>query len=1673
MYRRTLFMLRLLFCSTFVCISDYANAQSTSLQEATNVALRFIKDHEVRHSTQVRAKGRISTAAPELAFSSTSPKENSLYIFNYDSISNGFVIVGNHEKSYEVIGYSDNNRFEYINAPNALKWWLQEFKRNGVSMLSTVSSSKPSISPLLSTKWSQYEPFNSCIPTLGSQYSSFVTGCTATAIAQIMKYWEYPAHGIGGNQYTINYGVKNLTFSANYENTYYDWNNMLDDYTLVDYNNRQAKAVGELMYHVGVAQKTLYGNMSRADDREGAKALIEKFTYDKSITKASREFYTDVQWEDLIYSELKNGRPVLYGGTQVVGDDVIGHDFVCHGYDANTNLYAINWGWGGMYDGYFALTGSFALDPSSVSMLPSQNKEKVNDANEEVSYSIDYSYNNYDCNKKPNLSFELEDNTEKSGIAKRVYGVVADGMSSITIRTKNVPSEKCQYTCHWELNENIGKLSNENSWDVVYTAPEDYPPKDDNGAYRVKAKVTYTNGEVTYSDEVDINIYRVPVLLVHGLGDNSGSFWPLVRHLKSNGYTDLFVKSVNYSSTNCDHFTANSNVVLSEANKMIDKIGANKIACSKVDVVGHSMGGLLSKYAINNAPSLFHKVITLNTPHGGSQFGNLMTDPLIEKIYDYNRNHISYAQYASLNPLERMVYSEEDFDKLPYPILRREINLIYWKFKPNGSDYLRDGAVYDLSVNKNPINSLNKPTNSVKCHAIVTTAQNDFVKSIVDWTHLWKALGYSSLDNFLNDLFNNEKGDLIVPASSQYGGLNGVRYSLINGSSHLSISNSEVQARIASLLKSEMKSSVFANGFSTVTGLKYEMSELNNIKDLYPEIYADKAKKERTQNAKAISIIDDNLIIKNDISYQTGDSILSYTIINNDKYDNVSFACAFQNNIIYYENRSQGTVTLPSHVNGDVIVMCEGKSRTTGEWHFNSDTISINTLNSSDLERIEFLYDTLYVKKSGFDKVDIIGFWKDGTSTVVSPGNLYTNDDNVASINSSSEVYGQNAGLCILKAKFLDKECESILKVYDENNDLISSPSGDEGYTLSQRLYLNIKPDQGGSYVIKPAAKDNVVLYINTNDTPLTNVYIDRSSTSDTNYNYTYTPYNDGLTAAKIQYGVIAKNLVSGIEFHKYGGSTDNLSTKELPAGSFYSRPICFSFNTSFIPYNGVYELLPAYSVDGGTNWYCMQYLANQNMPKITITGGQNAERVNLPLTLSSTSIQVGRTADISYPKYYRGNIRFESLTPAFTSINSSGTILALSKGTAIIRVTVDGDDNYLPSIEEFTINIDEHIMSPLILTITNDKLNMGETAQINIPSDYYGELSFSVTPTGVIDITPSGLISCLSEGKASITITSSSTNDYYETTNSFTVETYSTETYYGDSLTIQKQPTVGVNNIIFDGKSNMTVVYSNDADKCLDFTTYYRIYLDGGKYYNRSVWFSLESGESYTYTTDLLSYSQYMTPGKTYTCKFFKDSNYSEAMNIESVTFVYGEEENITIQMGNSCSTLSLPFDSKIPADLQAFEIIAFYNNTLALKKVHSFERNHSYIIYGNRNSYTFKGVRIPTSDNPRYGFMTGLHKNCVIPKDNYMIENNIIKKVSYEKRGERWSAYMTLPTSLESINIPIDGVGSGINGIINDGNIIRNDIYDINGIKQTKLRPGINIIFRDGGTVQKVLKK
>lgn len=135
---------------------------------------------------------------------------------------------------------------------------------------------------------------------------------------------------------------------------------MIDTYLPGQYTEAQADAVAYLMKAAGYSVK-----MDYAQDSSGALAmniangLRKYFNYDSNIFYTLREYYSATQWAQMIYDNLKNVGPLLYGGGSMLGG---GHSFVCDGYDGN-GYFHFNWGWSGMSDGYFSLD---ALNPSSL-----------------------------------------------------------------------------------------------------------------------------------------------------------------------------------------------------------------------------------------------------------------------------------------------------------------------------------------------------------------------------------------------------------------------------------------------------------------------------------------------------------------------------------------------------------------------------------------------------------------------------------------------------------------------------------------------------------------------------------------------------------------------------------------------------------------------------------------------------------------------------------------------------------------------------------------------------------------------------------------------------------------------------------------------------------------------------------------------------------------------------------------------------------------------------------------------------------------------------------------------------------------------------------------------------------------------------------------------------------
>lgn len=330
--RRTL--LYILFLLPYLCF-----ANSVSEDQARHTAEVFLNNLADQHQSTTRAM----TYRLQLV----DTRYDQLYVFNSES-SNSFVVVSASDKTEAVLGYSNECSFSVGNMPSALSYWLEELNNqvkvvgNGWGRASaTRSTDHAAITPMVTSKWNQSAPYNLKVATSSNQY---VTGCVATAMAQIMYYHKWP------EQVTERLPSPGAAL-IDLEPTTFNWSIMRDTYTKND-TDEGAQEVAKLMAYCGYAAKMNYDMGSSGAYEDNATEGMRRFLgYDKSTELIYRTCYTSKQWDEIIYQELAAKRPVLYCGFAAGG----GHAFVCDGYDGN-GYYHINWGWGGNSNAYFLLS---------------------------------------------------------------------------------------------------------------------------------------------------------------------------------------------------------------------------------------------------------------------------------------------------------------------------------------------------------------------------------------------------------------------------------------------------------------------------------------------------------------------------------------------------------------------------------------------------------------------------------------------------------------------------------------------------------------------------------------------------------------------------------------------------------------------------------------------------------------------------------------------------------------------------------------------------------------------------------------------------------------------------------------------------------------------------------------------------------------------------------------------------------------------------------------------------------------------------------------------------------------------------------------------------------------------------------------------------------------------
>ena len=395
-------------------IGKVAQADPVDREQARTVATNFARV----------ANLNINLTPTKGAEDPMSGQFSNFYVFT-GSNGRGFVIVSADDCTTPILGYSEDAPFVFDSMPDHIREWLQGYEdeiayyrshtpRAGSTtsglwqelldmppqpgMGTAKTGDNTVVQPLLQTQWDQVPLYNAHCPrhnarrycpitendtdTLTGSIQT-VTGCVATATAQVMKYWNWPPHGRGSNQYSYSYdeiliydtvidGIAQAiskdntsrsyrkTLSATFADTTFAWDDMPES-LISSSSSSEVNAVATLMYNVGIALNMGYGPSSGATTINGntlghhtvEEVLRDYFYYSHTVASVQQQDFTEEEWKAMLRHELDAARPIVYKGRSTSGS---GHSFVCDGYDDN-DMFHFNWGWGGYCDGYYPIGG--------------------------------------------------------------------------------------------------------------------------------------------------------------------------------------------------------------------------------------------------------------------------------------------------------------------------------------------------------------------------------------------------------------------------------------------------------------------------------------------------------------------------------------------------------------------------------------------------------------------------------------------------------------------------------------------------------------------------------------------------------------------------------------------------------------------------------------------------------------------------------------------------------------------------------------------------------------------------------------------------------------------------------------------------------------------------------------------------------------------------------------------------------------------------------------------------------------------------------------------------------------------------------------------------------------------------------------------------------------------
>jgi len=360
-------MKKSLLVITTLLVSMTLTAGNVTEQEALRKAQQFMQGRSFQQKNLRRAATANTFA------------QDAFYVFNADG-NQGFVIVSADDRTESILGYADAGSLDLNNLPVNVAFWLQRYARQIKSLGEGVNLAAPHRAPgtekvLMETaKWDQDAPYNGMCPLESykviedehevTKKRPTYTGCTATAMAIVLRYYQWPNDMKALPAYTSKKkdGDADIPMPA-LQATTFDWTKLKMTYTKKDgepqYSKEDSAEVAKIMLYCGQAIQMQYGS-SASSGSAHVKDFVNTFGYSKTANEAKRHGFSNEDWEKMIYDEIVAQRVVFYSGF----NESAGHSFVIDGYDGN-GLFHVNWGWGGSEDGYFTLA---TLNPDAKSI---------------------------------------------------------------------------------------------------------------------------------------------------------------------------------------------------------------------------------------------------------------------------------------------------------------------------------------------------------------------------------------------------------------------------------------------------------------------------------------------------------------------------------------------------------------------------------------------------------------------------------------------------------------------------------------------------------------------------------------------------------------------------------------------------------------------------------------------------------------------------------------------------------------------------------------------------------------------------------------------------------------------------------------------------------------------------------------------------------------------------------------------------------------------------------------------------------------------------------------------------------------------------------------------------------------------------------------------------------